>query len=244
MLGGALVDHYSWVWAFLVNVPFALVVAFAASKVPESTDGRSETRLDLKGAALVTLGLGGVTFSFIEAPARHWHSPLVAGAMIVGVAALAMFIRVESTGAAPMMPLGLFKNRRFAGTNLLTLLLYGALGGGLYYLPLNLIQVQGFSATAAGAAFLPFIAIMFLLSRWAGKLVDRYGPRTPLVVGPLIACVGFALFMWPGRQASYWSAFLPAVVRPGTRHGHHRRAPHDHGHELRTDGAVRRGVRR
>ena len=94
------------------------------------------------------------------------------------------------------------------GANLLTLLLYAALGGGLYFFPLNLIQVQGYSATAAGAALLPFILIMFVLSGWAGRLVDRFGPRLPLVVGPAIAAAGFALFALPGVGASYWTTLL------------------------------------
>jgi predicted MFS family arabinose efflux permease len=110
-----------------------------------------------------------------------------------------------------MLPLALLRIRNFAGANLLTLLLYAALGGGLYFFPLNLIQVQGYGAAAAGAALLPFIVIMFLLSRWAGKLVDRFGPRRPLVAGPLIAGAGFALFALPAIGGSYWATFLPAV---------------------------------
>jgi MFS family permease len=101
-----------------------------------------------------------------------------------------------------MLPLALFRIRNFAGANLLTLLLYAALGGGLYFFPLNLIQVQGFGATAAGAALLPFIAIMFALSRWAGQLVDRFGARRPLTVGPVVAALGFALFARPASAAT------------------------------------------
>jgi predicted MFS family arabinose efflux permease len=111
-----------------------------------------------------------------------------------------------------MLPLRLFRIRNFAGANLLTLLLYAALGGGLFFFPLNLIQVQGYSATAAGAALLPFILIMFVLSRWAGTLVDRFGSRLPLLVGPVIAAGGFALFALPSVEADYWTTFLPAVV--------------------------------
>ncbi|CAN5783077.1 MFS transporter [soil metagenome] len=212
VLGGVLVDHYSWIWAFLVNIPFAMVVVYAARHIPESDGGGKQGPLDYVGAVLATIGLGGITFAFIEAPVRHWTSAAVIASMAVGLIATASFLVVQARSRFPMLPLGLFRNRNFAGTNVLTLLLYGALGGGLYYLPLNLIQVQGFSATAAGAALLPFIAIMFLLSRWAGQLVDKVGPKLPLVAGPLIAGAGFVLFAVPGVGVGYWGSFLPAVV--------------------------------
>jgi predicted MFS family arabinose efflux permease len=111
-----------------------------------------------------------------------------------------------------MLPFGLFRDSNFAGSNLLTLLLYAALGGGLFFLPLNLIQVQGYSATGAGAALLPFILIMFVLSGWAGRLVDKAGPRLPLIVGPLIAALGFAGLAVPGVGGSYWSTYFPAII--------------------------------
>src|SRR4051812_49313806 len=111
-----------------------------------------------------------------------------------------------------MLPLSLFRSRNFSGANLLTLLLYAALGGGLFFFPLNLIQIQGYSATAAGAALMPFVVIMFALSGWAGRLVDTVGSKLPLVVGPAIAGIGFALFALPGRGGSYWTTFFPAVA--------------------------------
>ena len=125
---------------------------------------------------------------------------------------MALFFLVEVRHKNPMMPLTLFRSMDFSGANLLTFLLYAALSGLLYFLPQNLIQVQGFSATAAGAALLPSMIIMFSLSRWAGGLVARYGSRLPLIVGPLIAAVGFALFIRPGAHANYWTTFFPAVV--------------------------------
>jgi EmrB/QacA subfamily drug resistance transporter len=212
VIGGYLIDHASWRWAFLVNVPLGIaLLAVCAAKVPESRGAAATDRLDVAGALLATVGLAGIVFAFVEAPARGWGSAAVLGAGAAGVLGLGAFATVEARHRAPMLPLALFRIRDFAGANLLTLLLYAALGGGLFYFPLNLIQVQGYGATAAGAALLPFIAIMFALSRWAGTLVDRWGPKPPLVVGPVVAAAGFALFAWPSVGGPYWQTFLPAV---------------------------------
>ena len=212
LLGGFLIDRFSWPWAFAVNLPVAALVGWIAWRhVPESRRAGSP-RLDVPGAALATVALAGCVFFFIEAPARGWGAPPVLAALAVGLAGLAAFLFTERARSAPMLPLALLRERNFAGANLLTLLLYAALGGGLFFLPLNLIQVQGLSATAAGAALLPFILVMFVLSRWAGGLVDRRGARGPLVLGPLVAAAGFALLAWPGTHSSYWIGFFPGVT--------------------------------
>lgn len=222
VLGGLLVQYVSWRWVFFLNVPIAAVVLSVLFwRVPESRNEGTEDasgRLDWRGALLVTMGLGAVVYGLIQAGSLGLGNAFVLGILAIGIILLLAFIFVEARVQAPMVPLTLFRSHTFSGANLLTLLLYGALGSMIFFLPFNLIQVQGYPPTFAGAAFVPFILIMFLLSRWAGGLVSRYGARLPLVVGPVITAIGFMLFALPdigSGPGSYWFTFFPAVVVMG-----------------------------
>jgi EmrB/QacA subfamily drug resistance transporter len=216
LLGGWLVDHISWRGVFFINVPLAVIVLLLLFKhVPESRDEGATGSLDWLGAALAATGLGAFVFGLIEANNRGFGDMLVVASLGMGVILLAAFIIAESRASSPMMPLSLFRSRNFSGANLLTLLLYAALNGMFFFLGFNLIQVQGYSATATGAATLPFIILISTLSRWAGRLTGRFGARLPMVVGPLVAAAGFALLAFTGVGGSYWTSFLPPITLVG-----------------------------
>src|SRR5438093_12955446 len=212
VIGGWLIEHVSWRAVFFLNVPLAAIVSVLSVRfITESHDRSRSGRIDWRGAMLTVAGLGGIVFGLLEWP-RRGADAMVIATIVAGAVALVLLVIVERRASNPMLPLALFRSRPFTLTNLLTLLLYAALGIMLFIVPMNLIQVQHYTATAAGAAFLPFSMIMFALSRWSGSLVARTGSRLPLTIGPIIAAVGLALYARPRIGGTYWTTFFPAVV--------------------------------
>lgn len=213
VLGGWLVDAWTWRTIFFVNVPVAAVaLALALLRVPDTRDRSGGARIDWRGGLLATAGLGVLAYGLTAAPDHGWADPAVIGTLVAATLALAAFVWSQRVATSPMMPLGLFASRTFSGANAMTLLLYCALSGAMFLLPFNLIGMQGYSSTGAGAAFLPLTLVMGLLSRWSGGLVARHGARTPLIAGSCVAGVGLALFAVPAIGGSYWTTFFPAMA--------------------------------
>lgn len=212
LLGGWLVDHWSWRVIFLINPLLAIpTLSITLSRVPESRDPDAPSGIDWPGALLAFAGLGSLVYGLIAASDLGWSDAAVVGSVTVGALLLGGFVLAEGRSRSPMMPLELFRSRVFSGVNLLTLLLYGALGGAFFFYPFLLIQARGYSAAAAGAAYLPFTLVMGVLSRWGGGLVDRFGARWPLIVGPTVTALGFVL-LGSGEEGPISSIVVPMTV--------------------------------
>jgi EmrB/QacA subfamily drug resistance transporter len=210
VMGGWLIQHATWRWIFLINVPIALAIIFISWKGYPETKLHDSQGLDWWGALLASGGLGATTYSLMQ---FSTEGPRVLWIGACGLIMLALFGVVEARSPRAMAPMDLFRSRNFLGANLLTLFLYGALSGLMYYLPLNLMQVQHYTPTQAGAVLLPVVLMIFALSRWSGGLVARYGSVVPLVVGPAIVALGFAMLAIPGIGGSYWKTFfIPGMV--------------------------------
>ena len=212
VVGGWLTQHYSWRYVFLINIPIAvavLVIVFA--RVGESRDESAVRRVDVPGAVLATLGLALLVYGLIGMNAGHISANAVV-IVFAGLAVLALFVLTERRESDPMVRFDLFASRDFSAANIYTFFLYGALGGSLYFVPFVLINIHRYTPTAAGAALLPFVIIMVAASRWSGGLVARIGARTPLLLGGVVAGLGFLAYAVPGTGGSYWTTFFPAAV--------------------------------
>jgi EmrB/QacA subfamily drug resistance transporter len=212
-VGGFLISAVSWRLIFVINLPVSvLVVVMASRHVPETTDPTSSGRVDVPGGLLVSLGLVGVTWGIIDAPSHGWSSAPVVGAFVGGALALCAFVVVEGRARDPILPLGIFRATQFTATNVVTFLVYGALGGALFLLPIQLEQVAHYSPFEAGTSLLPLTVIMLVFSARSGALATRLGPRLQMAVGPVIVGAGMLLFRFVGVSGNYLTEVLPAIL--------------------------------
>jgi EmrB/QacA subfamily drug resistance transporter len=216
IVGGYLLSVGSWRLLFLLNLPLATVVLFVTRRhVPESTDSTATGRIDVPGAVWAVLALSTLIYALIEAPGAGWGSATVVSCLVVGVLAAFGFVMTERRSAAPMLPPSMFLARQFAATNAVTFLLYGALGGALFLLPVALQQVAGYSPLDAGLTLLPVTALMLTLSARSGRLATVLGPRLQMTVGPLVAGVGLTLLVRLTSDHRYVTGVLPGVLALG-----------------------------
>ncbi|HWH95878.1 MAG TPA: DHA2 family efflux MFS transporter permease subunit [Baekduia sp.] len=212
LCGGYLIDATSWRWIFAINVPFVVItLVLVGVAVPKRARDMRHAPIDWVGAVLCALGLAGPVFALIRQPALGWGSPGVVLPAVAGVALLAAFLSWESRTPEPMLPLGLFGRRNFAVGNAQTFAMYGGLGITFFFLVLFLQQVAGYDALQAGIATLPTTLVMFALSKRAGRLADRFGPRGFMGFGPLVAAAGVALMLRIDATPSYWTDVFPAL---------------------------------
>jgi EmrB/QacA subfamily drug resistance transporter len=212
-LGGWLVQAASWRLVFLINLPLAaLVVWVSVRHVPESRDPGATGRLDWVGAALAAVGLAGIVYALTDGPVQGWTAPPILASGLAGVGCLVAFLLWERRTPAPMLPLDIFASRQFSAANVVTFVIYGALGGSLFLMPIQLQRVVGYSPLASGVALVPITVVLLLLSARAGRLASRIGPRLPMTLGPLLVAAGFALFTRIGPGAGYLVDILPASL--------------------------------
>lgn len=211
VIGGWLTQEFSWRYVFVINIPIAIAVLAVLPMVADSRDESSDRHVDVIGATLATVGLGMLVYGLIAMNAGR-IAPSAVVIAIAGLAVLAGFVIFERNTDDPMVRCDLFASRSFRVANIYTLFLYMAIGGSLYFVPFVLINVHHYTPTQAGAALLPFVFIMVAASRWSGGLIARVGPRTPLILGALLAGIGFLAFGLPGSDGSYWTTFFPAAT--------------------------------
>lgn len=207
-VGGALVQYADWRWIFLINLPLAVATVLIAQRaVPETLDPNAPREIDLVGALLAALALGGLTYALIE-----WGSPVAPWALVVMVLAVLGYVVDERRSDHPMLPLGIFANRNFSAANAMTLVVYAALGAVLFFLVLQLQTVGGYGALEAGIATLPITICMLFLASKGGELGARIGPRIPMTVGPLVMAAGTLLLLQVGPDVNYWTDVLPGLT--------------------------------
>ncbi len=212
-LGGWLVQSASWRWIFVINIPFAAVVVWAGIRhVPESKNDHAPPGLDVTGAVLTIIGLAGVIAGLTSGPERGWSSPAVLIPLLGGLLFLGAFLRVEQRSPHPLVPLAIFRAKQFSAANLVTFVVYAALAGAFFLLPIQLQTVVDYSPIASGAALLPVTLIMLFGSARAGRLATRIGPRIPMSLGPVIAGCGLLLMTRIGAGSTYWVDVFPGVV--------------------------------
>lgn len=215
LLGGWLVETFSWRLVFVINLPIAVAILLLTFRfVPESRDEEGGPQIDWMGAALATMSLALLTYGFITLQDPHSLAP-GASAAAAGLLIFVVFAAVERRSTSPMIPLGIFSSRAFCVANVYTLMLYAVLGASLFFLPFDLINIRGYTPLAAGAALLPVILLMFASSRWSGSLVARVGARLPMTIGAIAAGAGFTMLGFAHVNGSYWTTVFPGIVMLG-----------------------------